>query len=70
MECKIRIEPYGSYNSNNGTTSKEKGYNMTSKEYKKVIGFILNDLDTRDQLKLMTLIKEKLELHELAKEKQ
>ncbi len=43
---------------------------MTSKEYKKVISFILNDLDTRDQLKLITLIKEKLELHELAKEKQ
>jgi len=43
---------------------------MTSKEYKKAISFILNDLDTRDQLKLMTLIKEKLELHELAKEKQ
>ena len=37
---------------------------MTSKEYKKVISFILNDLDTRDQLKLMTLIKEKLQLHE------
>jgi hypothetical protein len=37
---------------------------MTSKEYKKVISFILNDLDTRDQLKLMTLIKEKLELYE------
>ena len=34
---------------------------MTSKEYKKVISFILNDLDTRDQLKLIALIKEKLE---------
>jgi hypothetical protein len=37
---------------------------MTSKEYKKVISFILNDLDTRDQLKLMTLVKEKLQLNE------
>ena len=50
--------------------AKKKGYNMTSEEYKKIISFILNDLDTRDQLKLITLIKEKLELHELAKEKQ
>jgi hypothetical protein len=43
--------------------------NMTSKEYKKIISFILNDLDTRDQLKLITLIKEKLEQNKLAKEK-
>jgi hypothetical protein len=34
---------------------------MTSEEYKKIISFILNDLDTRDQLKLIALIKEKLE---------
>ena len=40
---------------------------MTSKEYKKAINFILNDLDTRDQLKLIVLIKEKLQLNKLAK---
>ena len=42
---------------------------MTSKEYKKAISFILNDLDTRDQLKLIVLIKEKLQLNKLAKKR-
>jgi RNA binding exosome subunit len=43
---------------------------MTSKEYKKVISFILNDLDTRDQLKLMTLIKEKVQENNLQTSKE
>jgi hypothetical protein len=40
---------------------------MHSNQYKQMLSFILNDLDTKDMLKIKTLIEEKLKEQQLKK---